>query len=60
MCGACGTYGGKKKLMQDYGGNTQRKEIILKKQDGRQWNGVIWLRIGTSAGSCKHSNDLLS
>jgi hypothetical protein len=30
---------------------------ILNKQDMRLWTGFIWLRIGTSAGSCEHGNE---
>jgi hypothetical protein len=26
---------------------------ILKKWDGEAWTGLIWLRIGTGAGTCK-------
>jgi hypothetical protein len=28
-------------------------KLILKKEDGRLWAGVIWLRIGTSDGVFK-------
>jgi hypothetical protein len=27
---------------------------ILERQDGMVWIGLIWLRIGTSGGTCEH------
>ena len=59
MGGACG-YGGEKK----YGGETRMRDrlafrgvdtriilkCILKKQDGRVWTELIWLRIGITGG----------
>jgi hypothetical protein len=33
------------------------QELILRKQGGKVWNRCIWLRIGTSGGSCEHSNE---
>jgi hypothetical protein len=32
-------------------------KFILKKQSGSLWIGVIWLRLGTCGGSCKHGNE---
>jgi hypothetical protein len=32
-------------------------EWILGKYDGKVWTGFLWLRIGTSGGSCEHGNE---
>jgi hypothetical protein len=32
---------------------------ILERYDGVVWTGLIWLRIGTSEGSCEHGNEPL-
>ena len=31
-------------------------KVILRKYDGREWNGLIWLRIGRIGGCCEHGN----
>jgi hypothetical protein len=33
-------------------------KTMLKKQDVKLWTGFIWLKIGSSGGSCGHSNEL--
>jgi hypothetical protein len=32
---------------------------ILGKYGGKVWTGCIWLRLGTSTGSCEHENESL-
>jgi hypothetical protein len=32
-------------------------EWILEKHGGKLWAGCIWLRKGTSGGSCEHGNE---
>jgi hypothetical protein len=34
-------------------------KLILEKQDGVVWTGLIWLRIGPVEGSCEDGNKLL-
>jgi hypothetical protein len=31
-------------------------EWILGKEGGKLWTGFIWLRIGTTTGSCEHGD----
>jgi len=31
--------------------------FILKKQDRKDWIGLIWFKIRTSDGCCKHGNE---
>jgi len=31
-------------------------KLMLEKQNGKLWNGFIWLRTGTNGGHCKHRN----
>jgi len=33
-------------------------KFILKKQEGRTWNGLIWLRIKTNKGRCARGNKI--
>jgi hypothetical protein len=33
-------------------------KTVLKEINEELWSGLIWLRIGTSAGSCEHGNEL--
>jgi hypothetical protein len=33
-------------------------KFVLKKQEGRTWNGLIWLRIKTSKGCCARGNKI--
>jgi len=62
MGGACSTYGGQKKCIQDFGAGDLRERdhlkdpavdwrVILKwnfkKWDGESWTRLIWIRIGT-------------
>jgi len=32
--------------------------FVLRKEEGRTWNGLIWLRIKTSKGCCARSNKI--
>ena len=32
-------------------------KFVVKKQDGREWTGFLWLKMGTSGGSCEHGNE---
>jgi hypothetical protein len=32
-------------------------KVMLRKYDGREWNGLIWLRIGRSGGCCENVNE---
>jgi hypothetical protein len=64
MDGACSTYGGKDRCIQDFGWGYLREgdhlgdpgvdwriilKLIFKKWDGA-WTGLRWLRIGTGGG----------
>jgi hypothetical protein len=60
----CGRYGGQEKCTQTFCRETRMKQTtwnlsiydrivltrILKKYNGREWTGLIWLRMGTSGG----------
>ena len=63
MRGACGKYGGEEKCIKVVGQEARKKtdwkprrrwiitlKLVLKKQDGKSWTGLIWLRIGNSGG----------
>jgi hypothetical protein len=57
-------HGGEVECIQDFGGKARMKETtrarhrgdnikIDLREDGAVWTGLIWLRIGTSGGSCE-------
>ena len=65
MGGACSTYGGQKRCIQGFGGDTRGKETtwktpgingriilryIFEKWDVKAWTGMIWRRIRTDGG----------
>jgi hypothetical protein len=38
-------------------GGTVILKWILERQDGAVWIGLMWLKTGTSAGSCEHGSE---